>query len=322
MGDIFISYSHKDRDRVEPLVALLRRRGWEVRWDQDFRGGINFYDKLNQFLSTVRCMVVVWTQSSIRSQWVGREAAEGARRNMLVPVRLEDVEVPIGFGDVLSIDLIDWDGSEVASNNKQLIDSVERMLARPRSRGPRGWAAAIVVLLAVAGALAQRACRDPSEAYLVQLVPDWPLSRLLPLERDAEAQRYELILEFDGGTSKIEDLHFGVVYAGPGDREDLRRRIEELPQDELHSTLDRYLAGFILEEAPRQNRVAELLANAEYLPTPELVRDDELRAKVVCAGAQTPLADHPFTIIGSSRVQMEPIEGNFDPESPCGPPSE
>ena len=34
MADVFLSYSSKDKDRVQPLVRALEREGWTVWWDR------------------------------------------------------------------------------------------------------------------------------------------------------------------------------------------------------------------------------------------------------------------------------------------------
>jgi len=110
MADIFLSYASDDRERVAPLVAALERQGWGVWWDRSIPPGRNFDEVLEEEIDAARCVVVVWTDASIDSQWVRSEALEGMEREILVPVRLDEVRVPFAFRRVQSADLLGWPG--------------------------------------------------------------------------------------------------------------------------------------------------------------------------------------------------------------------
>jgi hypothetical protein len=49
-GEIFISYSSKDRERVRILVEALVRQGVPVWWDQHIVAGQNWENELEQAL--------------------------------------------------------------------------------------------------------------------------------------------------------------------------------------------------------------------------------------------------------------------------------
>ena len=84
--DIFLSYSSKDRERVIPLMELLKDLGWSVWWDRDIPPGKTFDEFIEENLNLSRIVVVVWSKSSIHSRWVRTEANEGLRTESLVPV--------------------------------------------------------------------------------------------------------------------------------------------------------------------------------------------------------------------------------------------
>jgi hypothetical protein len=105
MTDIFISYKREDRAKVETLAQDLKAEGFEVWWDTDLAIGTSYSKSISQELETAKAVVVVWTKSSISSDWVQEEATRGKQRNVLVPVRLDVVEPPIGFGMFQTADL-------------------------------------------------------------------------------------------------------------------------------------------------------------------------------------------------------------------------
>jgi TolB-like protein len=106
MADIFLSYAAEDRDRVRPLVELLERQGWTVWWDREIHAGPRFDQVIEEALDRASCVVVVWSSQSVQSDWVHAEASEGLERGILVPVRLDDVRLPLGFRRSQTADLV------------------------------------------------------------------------------------------------------------------------------------------------------------------------------------------------------------------------
>ena len=97
MTDVFLSYASEDRVRVRPLVDLLERQGWTVWWDREIHAGPRFDQVIEKALDQASCVVVVWSRQSVQSDWVQTEASEGLERDILVPVRIDDVRLPLGF---------------------------------------------------------------------------------------------------------------------------------------------------------------------------------------------------------------------------------
>ena len=78
MADIFISYARADRPRAETLAAALHQTGWSVWWDREIPPGRSFDEVIEEALSQASCVVVIWSEASVRSEWVKTEAAEAA----------------------------------------------------------------------------------------------------------------------------------------------------------------------------------------------------------------------------------------------------
>ena len=108
MADIFLSYDSADLDRIKPLVDALKAEGWSVWWDRELFAGPSFEEKIQDALDEATCVVVAWSESSIKSPWVRDEAQEGMQRGVLVPLRLDDVRPPLGFRSSQTASLIGW----------------------------------------------------------------------------------------------------------------------------------------------------------------------------------------------------------------------
>jgi hypothetical protein len=103
--DVFFSYDHADRERVRPLVEEVTRHGWAVWWDTDISIGSVWRDVLTDRLDHARAVCVIWTVNSVSSQFVRDEASRAHERGVLVPVRLDPVDQPLGFGEIQYADL-------------------------------------------------------------------------------------------------------------------------------------------------------------------------------------------------------------------------
>jgi TIR domain len=112
--DVFVSYQHDDRDRVSPIVGAMQHRGWDVWWDTHVHIGDRWRDVIADRLRHARAVCVVWTHSSIRSDWVLDEAESAKARGVLVPIRLDPIEQPMGFRGFQCADLADAVGAASA----------------------------------------------------------------------------------------------------------------------------------------------------------------------------------------------------------------
>jgi hypothetical protein len=109
MSDIFISYTREDRSRIEPIAKALEEQGWSVWWDRKIPPGKTFSQVIEEAIDVAKCVIVIWSHGSIKSDWVQNEAAEGARRKILVPALIDDVKIPFEFRRIQAADLIEWE---------------------------------------------------------------------------------------------------------------------------------------------------------------------------------------------------------------------
>jgi len=130
MAVIFLSYAHQDRQRVAPLAdALQRALGCDVWWDRRILPGQQFDETIQQALDAARSVVVVWSSTSVQSRWVRSEAREAVRRNLLVPIMIDRVNLPLEFTAFEAADLTQWPGQADHPDFIELTDALKHMVA-------------------------------------------------------------------------------------------------------------------------------------------------------------------------------------------------
>jgi len=100
---------------------------------------------------------VVWSKHSIQSEWVLEEASRGKARNVLLPIRIDAIESPFGFGMRQAGDFTGWNGKGDHPAFIELAAQIYGLLGRgsqppPPTSPPKFWLGAVLVAaVAVAG---------------------------------------------------------------------------------------------------------------------------------------------------------------------------
>ena len=135
MADIFLSYSSADKSNVKVIAELLEKKGWTTWWDRQIPIGERYDTVIERELHKAGCVVVIWTQKSVNSEWVKNEAAEAEQRGVLVPVLLEQVAIPLAFRRIETAMLADWNGEDNHPELQILFHSIENILQEKRENG-------------------------------------------------------------------------------------------------------------------------------------------------------------------------------------------
>ena len=135
MADLFVSYSREDKARAEDVVRLLEDYGWDVFWDQETRSGTHWPKVLEEELIKARCLVALWTTTSIASRWVRIEAYEALQNEKLVPVLLDKVRPPLEFRQTQTFDLTGWNGDRQDARLAHLLADLTALAKAPGSKG-------------------------------------------------------------------------------------------------------------------------------------------------------------------------------------------
>jgi serine/threonine-protein kinase len=187
MSDVFVSYKAEDRRRVKPLVQALEADGYSVWWDEQIGGGAQWRHMIETELNAAKCVIVIWSKRSVgpAGAFVQDEAARAQRKRAYVPVLIDRVEPPLGFGETQATSLRGWKGDRSDPAYQALVAAVRRIAGagsaadgatvRPMSGVTRRSvvAGAAVAGLAVAGAGAWALLRSgsPSASDSIAVLP-------------------------------------------------------------------------------------------------------------------------------------------------------
>lgn len=128
---MFVSYKAEDRARIVPLVEALEADGLAVWWDTQIAAGSEWRRDIEEQLDQARCVLVVWSKRSVGpdGRFVRDEANRAQRRGTYLPIRIDDVEPPLGFGELHAISIQGWKGSRADGRYRNLLQAVRAVLA-------------------------------------------------------------------------------------------------------------------------------------------------------------------------------------------------
>lgn len=167
MTDVFISYKKEDAGRVIRLVEALRAEGLSVWWDHGIQAGQEWDRSIHQELYAAKVVIAIWSKASVGAPWVKEEATVGKNRGILLPIRIDEVDPPLGFMMIQAADLIGWRGDRADPRWSFLLDAVRAVATNgaaaagldapvrhrppPRSRILPWIAVALVMVAALVG---------------------------------------------------------------------------------------------------------------------------------------------------------------------------
>ncbi|MDO8772856.1 MAG: TIR domain-containing protein [Burkholderiaceae bacterium] len=286
--DVFVSYAREDRPLAEQLAHALSASGLQVWWDRDLAAGSEFTAVIEAQLLGASVVVVLWSADSVHSSFVRDESSRALKQGKLLPVRVENIELPLGFGQLHTLDLLDWEGDADDETFQQLLREVRQrqqpapglLLAPPRPS--RRWPRRSTLMTATALAL------------LLAGTTTWYLRDQRQGEAAAQAEKQRRI-DFDKSEA---DRHF---LAG------LDEQYASVPQ--LEKALNEYLSA--LEHRPAHARAHYYLGHV-YAQTGKLL-DAFDSFKRALAATDAPL-DRSQRIDAEKKVQsLARVEGEATP---------
>lgn len=126
---VFVSYSRADQKRALPVIKLLEGAGFRVWWDGLLEGGDSYLPTTEAALTSADAVVVLWSATSVNSNWVRDEAMSGRERHCLVPLSIDGSEPPLGFRQFQVIDVAKWRGRQSGPDAERILRAVRMQVA-------------------------------------------------------------------------------------------------------------------------------------------------------------------------------------------------
>jgi len=120
------------------LAAALKTKGWTVFFDRTIPPGKTWRQFIGKEINECRCMVVAWSTHSVKSHWVCEEADDGLKREILVPILLDQVTQPLGFGSIQVANLVGWKGNTESSNYLALCNALTERIGQGKLSAASG----------------------------------------------------------------------------------------------------------------------------------------------------------------------------------------
>ncbi|NND75599.1 MAG: toll/interleukin-1 receptor domain-containing protein [Ilumatobacter sp.] len=192
MADVFVSYSHEDRDSAREVVCAFQNAGFMVDWDNRLVSGERYNETIPSRISHAQQVVVLWSKESSTSDWVKREAGIAAKLRTIAPLRLDDSDLPPAF-DVFHTPV--WAGGIDAEALRNFVDDVG-------ARARRQAAAAAYVANDVRRAFHARRVGDFERAtdHL-----EWALRRFEVMLDDVEGEELRDAIRYKARTLRALD---------------------------------------------------------------------------------------------------------------------
>lgn len=129
MSDVFVSYKAEDKRRVRPLVEALEADGYSVWWDEQIGGGATWRHAIETELNSAKCVLVAWSKRSVAPEgtFVQDEATRAQQRHVYVPVLIDKVHLPLGFGETQALPLVGWKGNRSDPRYQAVLTAVRRI---------------------------------------------------------------------------------------------------------------------------------------------------------------------------------------------------
>lgn len=163
MSDVFVSYKAEDRRLVQCLVDALHADGFSVWWDARISGGAAWRQTIEAELDCAKCVIVVWSKRSVgpSGAFVQDEAARALRRQVYLPVTIDKVEPPLGFGGTQALSLTGWRGDRSDRRYQSIVAAAQAIIGGEEHRPPHtsgtAWVDRRTLIVGGGGAVAAAA---------------------------------------------------------------------------------------------------------------------------------------------------------------------
>ena len=128
MADIFISYARPNEPLARQAADALRSAGYAVWRDDELPAHRAYSEVIEERIKAAKAVLVLWSNDSVRSQWVRAEADAARELGTLVQASLDGVLPPMPFNQIQCADLFGWTGDTGWSGWQKAVSSIASLV--------------------------------------------------------------------------------------------------------------------------------------------------------------------------------------------------
>ncbi|MBW0007112.1 MAG: TIR domain-containing protein [Sphingomonas sp.] len=129
MADVFISYARDDQAVAARVAKGLQSAGFDVWWDADLPAHRSYSEVIERNLEEAKAVVVLWSKTAAKSQWVRAEADFARNAGKLVQAAVDGSIPPLPFNQIQCADLKSWRGAASHAGWSKLVGSVQALVS-------------------------------------------------------------------------------------------------------------------------------------------------------------------------------------------------
>jgi len=130
MADIFLAYSRRNSKKAASFKGAFSAEGISVFDDSTIPTGANWRKHIEKQLRECRLLVVLWSRSSVESDYVKEEADMAKDQKKLFPIMITKCELPYGFRSFQAKDMTRWRGDRGSRLWAEVIGGINAKLSR------------------------------------------------------------------------------------------------------------------------------------------------------------------------------------------------
>ncbi len=129
MADIFLAHSRANAKKAAQFMKAFEQEGFSVFVDANTPTGERWREHIEKQLADCLVVVVLWSKTAVKSDYVKEEAEVAKTSNKLFPVMITPCDLPYGFRGHQTLNLTSWRGDTRAPLWKRLMADMRRRVA-------------------------------------------------------------------------------------------------------------------------------------------------------------------------------------------------
>lgn len=130
MADVFLSYARGDESLARLIAERLQAAGFTTWWDSALLPHSSFSDVIEDEIHNAKAVLVVWSETAVKSQWVRAEAELARGEGKLIQVAIDGPRIPLPFNQYQTADISRWRGDPADAQWVKVLASVAHFIGK------------------------------------------------------------------------------------------------------------------------------------------------------------------------------------------------